>query len=174
MILCRNFLRPQMLFHGERVIRAALHGGIVAHNHAIHTADAPDSGDDSGAGGAIRAVTVGVHGERGEGRQFQERRAFIQQHPHAVTRQQLAAPCVLGACRLAATECDFGDFGVQIVHQRPHGGGIGGEVGAAGIEFRFQNGHGGVSFIPYFIIQEDTQIYRVHCAMKGTNSANLF
>jgi hypothetical protein len=60
-VLLRNFLRTQMLLHREGVIRAAFHGGVVAHNHAVHTADAADAHDQASA----RCVVV-VHVERSE------------------------------------------------------------------------------------------------------------
>ena len=85
-VLARDLLRAQMLLHRHRVIGAALDGGVVGDDHAFAALDAADAGDD--AGGVHRAVVHAVGGQR---RQFQERRAGIDQVHHPVARQQLAA-----------------------------------------------------------------------------------
>ena len=56
-----NFLRAQMLFDGHWVISAAFYGRVVAHDHAVHTADAANARDQACA----RRVVV-VHVERSE------------------------------------------------------------------------------------------------------------
>ena len=47
-VLAGNFLGSQMFLDGERVVGAALHRGIVAHDHALRAFDEADAGDDSG------------------------------------------------------------------------------------------------------------------------------
>ena len=67
-----------------------------------------------------RGDVVVVHAVRGELREFEERRARIEQRAHALARQQLAARRVLGARRRAAALLDGGDFLAQVGDQRRH------------------------------------------------------
>ena len=85
-VLARDLLRAQVLLHRHRVVGAALDGGIVADDHAFAPGDAADAGDD--AGGVDGVVIHAVGGER---RQFEKRRARIDQRHHPVARQELAA-----------------------------------------------------------------------------------
>ena len=71
-------------------------GNKVTFDQAVDAAHPADAGDQAGAG----RVAV-VHAVRGQGRQFQEGRAGVQQHLHALARQQLAARQVLVARVLA-------------------------------------------------------------------------
>jgi hypothetical protein len=96
----------------------------------------PDAGHDAGA----RRVVV-VHVQRGQRRQFQERRARVQQHLHPVARQQLAASGVAIAGHRAAAFGDFRELHPQVVDHGAHGSGVGLEIGGSGVEFAFQNGH---------------------------------
>ena len=48
-VVAGNFLRPQMLFDGQRIISAAFDGRIVRHHHAFAPRDAPDPGDETRA-----------------------------------------------------------------------------------------------------------------------------
>ena len=48
-VLGRDLLRPQVLLDGQRVVRAALHGGVVGDDHARPARDPADAGDDAGA-----------------------------------------------------------------------------------------------------------------------------
>ena len=47
-ILFGDFLSAQVFFHRDRVIGAALYRGVVGDDHAFHTADATDTGNDTG------------------------------------------------------------------------------------------------------------------------------
>ncbi len=85
-VLARDLLRAQMLLHRHRIVGAALDGGVVAHDHAFAALDAADAGDDAGA-----VDRVLVHAVGGERRQFEKRRAGIEQAHHALARQQFAA-----------------------------------------------------------------------------------
>src|SRR5690348_2472723 len=78
-IFARDLLRAQVLFYGDRVVGAALHRRIVRDDDALTPADAPYSGDDSGAGNVSA-----VHAVRGKLGQLQERTAGVQQNPHAL------------------------------------------------------------------------------------------
>ena len=125
-VLLRDLLRAQMLLDGDGIVGAALHGGVVRHDHALAPADTADAGDDAGR----RHLAV-VHPPRGELRQLQKGRADVQQVAHALARQQLAARRVLLPRRLAAALLHGVDFRTQIRHQRAHGLGAGVELGGA-------------------------------------------
>ena len=58
-VLRGDVLRAQVFFDGERVVRPALHGGVVADDHAVHAADATDASNQAGT----RRV-VAVHVQR--------------------------------------------------------------------------------------------------------------
>jgi hypothetical protein len=143
--LLGNFLRTQVLLDGQRVVGAALHCGIVADNHAIHTADTAHTGDQTGTRRRVFrstfAVFFRVHAHRCQGCYLQEWGTRVEQHVNAVARQQFAARGVLGTCRLATTERHLGNLHAQVVYQHLHGLGIGLEVSRAGVEFGLQCGH---------------------------------
>ena len=46
-ILERHLLRAHVLLHGHRVVRAALHGGVVGDDDRLPAGDAADAGDDA-------------------------------------------------------------------------------------------------------------------------------
>ena len=67
-----NFLGAQVFLHRERVIGAALDGGIVSHDHTLAPCHAADTGDDPrGRHGIV------IHAPGGKLGQFQERRTRI-------------------------------------------------------------------------------------------------
>ena len=76
---------------------------VVAHDHAFAALDAADAGDQAGA-----VDGVVVHAVGGERRQFEKRRAGIEQPHDAVARQQLAARHMALAGALRAAERGFG------------------------------------------------------------------
>ena len=96
-VLARDLLRAQMLLHRHRIIGAALDRRVVADDHAFAALDAADAGDDAGA-----VNRVVIHAVGGERRQFEKRRARIDQPQHPLARQQLAARDVALARRLAS------------------------------------------------------------------------
>jgi hypothetical protein len=67
-VLQRDLLRAQVLLHGDGEVRAALHRGVVGDDDDRHAANAPDAGDEPGAG----RLSL-VHVARGEARQLEER-----------------------------------------------------------------------------------------------------
>ena len=107
-VLARDLLRAQMLLHRHREIGAALDGGVVAHHHAFAALDAADAGDQAGA---VNGVVI--HAVGGERRQFEERRAGIDQVHHAVARQQLAARDVTLARLVRSAERGLGAARLQ-------------------------------------------------------------
>ena len=84
-VLARDLLRAQMLLHRHRIIGAAFDGGIVADDDAFAVTDATDASDEAGA---MDVIVIHVGGS--ERRQFQKRRAGIEQRQHALARQKLA------------------------------------------------------------------------------------
>jgi hypothetical protein len=113
-VLARNFLRPQVLLDRHRIVGAALHGRVVADDHAFAAADSADARDDPGRGD--RAV---VHLVRGELRELEERRPGIDQRADALARQELAARDVLRRGGLAAALLDASDHGTQVFDEPP-------------------------------------------------------
>ena len=135
-VLARDLLGAQMLLHRHRIIGAALDGGIVADDDAFAAGDAADAGDDAGA-----VDGVVVHAVGGERRQFEERRARIDERHHPLARQKLAARQVTftGLRRTA-----FGRLGalrLELRDQRAHRGLIGAEFLRSDVGGCFDNGH---------------------------------
>ena len=71
-VLARDLLRAQVLLHGERVVRAALHRRVVRDDHALAALDDADAGDDPGR---RRVAVVELPG--GERVQLEERRSRV-------------------------------------------------------------------------------------------------
>jgi hypothetical protein len=69
-VLPRDLLGTNVLFHGHRKVRAALHRRVVADDHAFAARDAPDAGDQPRAGDVVVVHAIG-----GELRQLEERTA---------------------------------------------------------------------------------------------------
>jgi hypothetical protein len=114
-VLARDFLSAQVLFHRHREIGAALDRGVVADDHAFASRDPPDAGDHSRTGNRIA-----VHAVSGKLRQLEERTSRIEQRPHALARQQLAARDVSRPRSVAAALLDGADAFPQIRDERRH------------------------------------------------------
>ena len=127
-----NFLGAQVLLHRERVIGAALDGGIVSHDHTLAPCHAADAGDDPrGRHGIV------IHAPGGKLGQFQERRARVAQVPYTVAREQFAAGLVfLPGFIISAPGHDTG-FVVQVFDQGAHGGSVGLELPGLSINRSF-------------------------------------
>ena len=69
-VLLRHFLRAQMFLDGHGVVGTALHGGVVAHNHAIYAIDAANASNHACARCVFYAFFVEVHSVCGQGCQF--------------------------------------------------------------------------------------------------------
>ncbi len=113
-------LGAQMFFHRERIVGAALHGGIVYHQHTEPARDPADAGDD--AGGGHRLVIDLPASQR---RELEKRGARVQQLIDALAGQQLAAGLMAGVVGRAASLGDLGNAGMEIVDQPLHSGPIG-------------------------------------------------
>ena len=122
-VLARDLLRAQMLLHRHRIIGAALDGGIVADDDAFAARDAADAGDDAGA-----VDGVVVHAVGGERRQFEERRAGIDQRHHPLARQKLAARHMTFARRGGPPSAASARLRLKLRDQRAHGGLVGAEL----------------------------------------------
>ena len=88
-----HLLRAQVLLDRDRVVGAALDGGVVGDDHALAARDPADAGDDAGRGDGVAAVVV--HPGRGQRAQLEERAAGVEQPVDPVAGQQLAAVEVL-------------------------------------------------------------------------------
>ena len=139
-VLQRDFLRAQMLFHRHWVVGAALDGRVIGDDHALGTLNAANAGDD--AGGRCIIAVFAIHGPGGEGREFEKWRTGIEQRFHAVARQQLSTRNMPGIGFLAATLGHLRSVRMQFRDDCAHLFGIGGEGGGGGIEAGFYGGHG--------------------------------
>ncbi len=122
-------LGTQVLFHREGVVGAALHGGVIHHQHAQAPRDPADAGDE--AGGGHRFV---IDLPAGQCRQFEKGRARVQQLVDALPGQQLATGLMAGVVGSTAAQGYLLQAGIQIVDQGLHGGPICLIVGARGVE----------------------------------------
>ena len=98
----RDLLRAQVLLDGDRVVGAALDGGVVGDHHAGAAVDLAEAGDDPGARHHVGAAGLAVHPGRGQRAELEERAARVEQPVHPLADQQLAAVGVLAAGGLAA------------------------------------------------------------------------
>ncbi len=122
-VLARDLLRAQVLLHGYGIVGAALDGGVVAHDDAFAPLDAADARDDAGA-----VDRVLVHAVGGERRQFEERRARIDQPQHPFSWKKLSARRMsLARTRRPAQRC-FGALLRKLLRQRAHLRRVGAEL----------------------------------------------
>ena len=84
-VLACDLLGAQVLFHRQRVVRAALDGRVVRDEDALAALDHPDAGDDARRG---RVSVVQLPG--GEGVQLEERAPGIDEPVDPLSRGQLA------------------------------------------------------------------------------------
>jgi hypothetical protein len=135
-ILARHFLGPQMLLDRHRIVAAALHRGVVAHDDAFAAPHPADAGED--AGGMDR---LAIHAVRRHGRQLEKRRARIDELRDALPRQQLAAAHMALARLRRSALGRLRPPPAQVRHQLPHRRGIGPRLFGAGDEAAVENGH---------------------------------
>ena len=133
-VLDRDFLRAQMLLHGDRIVGAALDGRVVGDDHRLAPLDAADAGDDARA----RRLVV-VHAPGRQRREFDERAVGIDQALDAIAHQQLAAFDVTLA-RIFGTALPHAlDRGAQLRDLRFHHLAIALEVGTVGAHAGFNS-----------------------------------
>ena len=98
-VLLRDFLGAKMFFDGQRIIGAALDGGVIGDNDAFLTTYASYARDQP-----RRGNNVGINLIGGELRKLQKGRAGIDQLRHPIARQKFSARDVflprLGAAAL--------------------------------------------------------------------------
>ncbi len=130
-VLHGDFLGPQVLLHGHRVIGPALHRGVVADDHAVGARNLADPGDH-----ARPRNLAAVHVPGGQLADLEERAVRVQQALDPVAGQQLAARQVAFAGLVVAAFFDAGAMAGQGVDQLVHprlvlfeGGGVGGDTG---------------------------------------------
>ena len=121
-ILRGDFLGAQMLLNGDRIVTAALHRGIVGHDHAQPAFNLAHPGNQAG-GGHVFAINI-VSSELAD---FKESAVWIEQRLHAFARQQLAARHVFFARRRRPTKGNarglFAQFSDQFGHGSSRGAG---------------------------------------------------
>ena len=81
-----DFLRPQVFFHGHRVIGAAFDRRVIGDDHDILPHDATDPRDHARAGGRVP-----VHAMRRRRADFQKRAARVQQVCNPFARRHFPA-----------------------------------------------------------------------------------
>ena len=114
-VLTRDLLRAQVLLHGERVVRAALHGRVVRDDHALAALDDADAGDDP----RRRCVAV-VELPRGEGVQLEEGGARVDESVDPLARGELPARAMALDRLLAAAGRDERGALAQLRHEPFH------------------------------------------------------
>ena len=111
-----------MLLHGDRIVTAALHGGVVRHDHAKPAFHLTNACDQAG-GGHIFAINL-VSSELAN---FEEGAVRIEQRFNALAWQQFAARHVFFARRRRPTKGNarglFAQFGDQFGHGSSRGAG---------------------------------------------------
>jgi hypothetical protein len=100
-VLLGDFLGAEVFLHGDRVVGAALHGGVVGDDDAFAPVDDADAGDDAGAGDVVFVDAGG-----GERAQFEEGGRRVDEALDAFAGEELAAFAVAGDVIGAA---GFGD-----------------------------------------------------------------
>ena len=113
-ILRRDVLRAQVFLHRDRIVGAALDGGVVGDNHAFQTLHSADAGNQS----ARRNIVIAIHLVTRKLANLEKRCTRIDQALDPLTRQQLVTTEVLCARALATTLGDDRDLCVQIIDQR--------------------------------------------------------
>ena len=98
-VLQRDFLRAQVLLHGERIVGAALHRGVVGDDDDVAARDAADAGHEA-RGGRL----VVVHAIRRERGKLEERGTGIDRAPR---------------CARAPAACLVRGGGLHIWRRRP-------------------------------------------------------
>ena len=137
-VLRGDLLGPQVLLHGQREVRPALHGRIVRDDHALRALDHADARDDSRA---RRIAVVEIPG--GERVQLEERRVGVDQPVDALPRGELAARAVAFDGLLAAAARDLLRALVQLRDERGHSLVAARELVGAALDLRLEDGHGG-------------------------------
>ncbi len=125
-VLGGDLLGAEMLLDRHRVVGAAFHRRVVAHDHDLASLDAADAGDDAGAGAGAVIHVVGCKRTN-----LEERGAGVDQVLNAVTGQHLAAGEMAFARLRAAAFHGCGGGLANFLERILHRGRAGFEIGAA-------------------------------------------
>ena len=104
MALGGNFLGPEMLPDGDRVIGSTLDRGVIADHHHLAPVDTPHPGNQP----AARNIGI-VETQPGQRADFQEWRGRIKEGLHPLSGQKLAALLVPISGPAAAAERRLGN-----------------------------------------------------------------
>ena len=137
-VLGRDLLRAQVLLHREREVGAALHGGVVGHDHDLAAAHAADAGDEAGRGRGAVVEAVG-----GEGADLEEGRPGIEQALDALADQELALLAVAAHRLVAAALAHRREPGPQVRDQPVHVRLVLAELGGRRVDVALDHGHSG-------------------------------
>jgi hypothetical protein len=96
MVFQCDLLRPQMLLHRDREVRAALDRGIIGDDNGAMAPDGSHAGDDACARSFIL-----IHSVRGQSAELQKRRFRIEQCGDAFAHEHFSA-CGMAAQRFIA------------------------------------------------------------------------
>jgi hypothetical protein len=135
-ILERDLLRAQMLFHGQRVIRATFDGSVVGHDHAARTANDADAADEACSG--QRGVVDVVGRELAD---LEPRRVGIEQLRDACAHGQLVPLAVFGPRAFAAAALDLRSKPAQLLDRGAIRGGVAAELVARRVDLGRERGH---------------------------------
>jgi len=135
-VLEGDLLRPQVLLHRERVIRAAFHGRVVRDDDAFAFGDPADPGDDAG-----RRRVVVVQIECRERSDLEEWGARIEQPFDALAGQELAGLRVLVARALGAALAHRVELLVQVCDQPAHRVAVRARLRGGAVEGRGEDRH---------------------------------
>ena len=135
-VLARDLLGAEMLLDRQRIVGAALDGGVVGHHDAFAPVHPADAGDDAGRGYVVLIDAPG--GELGK---LQEGGAGVEQAAHPVAGQPLAARQMALAGAFAAAFLHPGHGFAQVRGERPHRVRIGAEFPSPRPEPAFDDAH---------------------------------
>src|SRR5215813_7914990 len=120
MVLHCNFLRPQLLFHGDRKVSAALDGRIIGNDDRLMTMNHADTSNETGAWSLIV-----VHARGSESAEFKERCVRIQYGIDSLANEHLAAFLVTLYRGFTAPFLDDCELRAEFLDQLLHRGSVG-------------------------------------------------
>ena len=138
-VLLGDGLGAQVLFHRQRVVRAAFDRGVVGHDHAFDALDAADAGNH-----ACGRYVFAIHLMGGQLADLQERRAGVEQAVDTLAWQQLAARGVAFLGFWPTALVHLGKQLAQAFDLFEHGRAVEREVRRARVYLGMQGSHGAV------------------------------
>ena len=135
-VLQRHFLRAHVLLDGDWIVGPSLHGRIVRDDQHLAPGHAADAGDD-----ARRRRIVVVQVPRGEWRELEQRRSWIEQLVDALAYRKLSLLAMPLQVALASALPRDRDALPQLAHERAHAIAVALKVVARGIDVRLETIH---------------------------------